>query len=91
MLREGTGTSIQINGGPSIWAEHFTRKEGSRRKLVATEPGGRADLAEIALLLEDSGARPHVNLKSFDASGVREGFEMLRSRRTRGKIVFRIN
>ena len=52
---------------------------------------GKAVLEEIATLLEASGVKPHLNVKSFDAKGVEEGFDLLKSRRTKGKIVFNMD
>ena len=90
LLKE-TGEYVQINGSPSTWARHAMGKMKPQRTMVVTASKGKADLEEIATLLEASGVKPHLNVKSFDAKGVEEGFDLLKSRRTKGKIVFNMD
>lgn len=59
--------------------------------MIATAPKGRERLEEIASLLEKAEVKPHLTVKEFNEAGIKEGFEMLKGRRTKGKIVFKIN
>lgn len=89
LLKDMTGQFVMINGGASVWARHaLGRSQPPQQKLVVTAPKGKADLEEIATLLEKTGVKPNLNVMSFDEKGVTEGFELLKSRRTKGKIVF---
>ena len=49
-----------------------------------------ADLELVVELLDRIGARPLTNIMTFDDEGLQEAFELLKSRRTRGKIVFEV-
>ena len=72
-------------------AKFAAGRKTPRKTMVVTAPKGRESLEEIASLLEKSKVKPHLNVKKFDEAGVKEGFDMLKGRRTRGKIVFKIN
>lgn len=91
LLKDTTGQYVQINGSPSTWARHAMGKMKPQRKMLLTAPKGRSELEEIVSLLEKSGVKPHLNVKSFDEQGVAEAFEELKGRRTKGKIVFDMN
>ena len=91
LLKDTTGQYVQINGSPSTWARHAMGKMKPQRKMVLTAPKGKSDLQEIVSLLEKSGVKPHLSVKSFDEQGVTEAFEELKGRRTKGKIVFDMN
>jgi len=90
-LKEETGEYVQINGGASTWARHTMGKMPSHRTMILTAPKGKADLEEIVSLLKSLNVKPHLNVKSFDEKGVKDGFEQLKSRRTKGKIVFNMD
>ena len=90
LLKEKTGQYAQINGSASVWAKKFMGKETSQKSLVITDKNGKSDLEEIATLLEKTGVKPHLDVKTFDAEGVAEGFHQLKGRRTKGKIVFNV-
>lgn len=64
---------------------------GRKTTMIATAPKGRESLEEIASLLEEAEVKPHLTVKEFNEAGIKEGFEMLKGRRTKGKIVFKIN
>mmetsp|Transcript_39322 Transcript_39322/g.57854 ORF Transcript_39322/g.57854 Transcript_39322/m.57854 type:complete len:327 (+) Transcript_39322:187-1167(+) len=81
------GEYVQINGGPSVWAKKMMGGKSERRTLVLTDIN-RSNLEAVSSLLEGSGARPHVNEMPFTEKGVNDGFDLLKSRRTKGKIVF---
>jgi hypothetical protein len=59
--------------------------------MILVTGKAKSALDEIVSLLKISDARPHLDVKSFDENGVREGFEQLRGRRTKGKIVFNMD
>ena len=91
LLKDTTGQYVQINGSPSTWARHAMGMMKPQQKMVLTASKGRSKLEEIVSLLEKSGVKPHLNVKSFDEQGVAEAFEELKGRRTKGKIVFDMN
>jgi len=91
LLGEKTGEYVQINGSPSTWTRHFMGKTPSQRTLILTESKGKADLEEIVSLLESSSVKSHLDMNFFDEKGVNEGFEQLKGRRTKGKIVFNMD
>lgn len=90
-LLSADGQYVQINGGLTTWVRGFLGKMPKRKSLVMTSPNSRSNLEEVAALLKKSGAKPLVNAKSFDEESVKEGFQLLKSRRTTGKIVFQIS
>ena len=91
LLKEKTGEYIQINGTPVAWAKHFLgRRTGPQRRMVVTE-STNSRLEDIVSLLQSSGAKPPLDVKSFDQKGVTDGFEQLNGRRTKGKIVFKMD
>ncbi|KAL7536728.1 hypothetical protein ACHAXR_007370 [Thalassiosira sp. AJA248-18] len=91
LLKEKTGEFVQINGDASTWTRHFMGKMKTQRKMVTTAPKGKADLEEIVSLLESASVKPHLDVISFDEKGVKDGFEKLKGRRTKGKIVFNMD
>lgn len=91
LLKENTGEYTQINGPPGDWARLFSGKMKPHRTLILTGSNGRSELEEIAKLLSTSVVKPHLNEFTFDEKGVADGFELLKSRRTKGKIVFNMN
>jgi NADPH:quinone reductase-like Zn-dependent oxidoreductase len=88
LLKEEDGEYVQINGSPSTWARHAMGKMPSQRTMIVTDPRGKRNLEEIVALLKLSNVKPHLNEKSFDEEGVKDGFEQLRGRHNKGKIVF---
>lgn len=90
LLNKDTGKYVQINGNGSDWARTFARRQQPQRTLVMTDKNGKPKLEEIATLLESTGAKPCVIVKPFDEKELEEGFNELKGRRTKGKIVFNI-
>jgi len=88
LLKKETGQYVHINGKASDWLRKFAGKERERRTLVLTQSKAKSDLELVATLLESSNARPYLNVKDFDEAGVKDAFEQLKARRTKGKIVF---
>lgn len=65
--------------------------ENQRRVVFLSPKNPRMDLDEIVSLLKIFVARPHLDVKPFDEKSVREAFEQLKGRRTKGKIVFNMD
>ncbi len=91
LLKEKTGEYVQINGPPSTWARHAMGKMKPQRTMILTSGKSKSALEEIVSLLNISNARPHLDVKSFDENGVKDGIEQLKGRRTIGKIVFNMD
>ncbi|KAL3790407.1 hypothetical protein HJC23_013579 [Cyclotella cryptica] len=90
LLKKETGEYVQINGKPSDWLRKFAGMEKEHRALVLTKSKAKSDLELVATLLEATKARPYLNVKNFDETGVKDAFEQLKERRTKGKMVFNI-
>jgi len=84
--------NVILNGGAWTWISYFCGLQKANRRLLLTDMN-TADLELLAELYNSKKIPPPVIFKTFslDAEGVREGFEILQSRRTVGKIVFRIS
>ena len=48
------------------------------------------DFEEIKKIVEEGGVKPNINVREFNKDEVIKGFDELKSRRTKGKIVFEI-
>jgi len=59
-----------------------------RHFFLTSDEDNQTDLVEITRLLKSTNVKPHIEVKPFDAKSVAEGFEQLKGRRTKGKIVF---
>ena len=91
LLRDETGEYVQINGGIATVMRYLTGTMQSQRKFFLTsDKDNQTDLAEIVRLLKSTGVKPHIDVKPFDSQSVAEGFEQLKGRRTKGKIVFKM-
>ena len=90
LLRDETGEYVQINGGMATLMRYYTGTMKPQHKFFLTsDEDNQTDLVEITRLLKSTGVKPHIDLlKPFDAESVAEGFEHLKGRRTKGKIVF---
>jgi len=84
--------NVILNGGAWTWISYFTGLQRANRRLLLTDMN-TADLELLSELYNSKQILPPVIFKtlSLDPDGVKEGFEMLKSRRTVGKIVFRIS
>mmetsp|Transcript_5931 Transcript_5931/g.7497 ORF Transcript_5931/g.7497 Transcript_5931/m.7497 type:complete len:330 (-) Transcript_5931:41-1030(-) len=90
LLKDVTGEYVQINGGIATLMRYFTGTMKPQQNFFFTsDADNQTDLVEITRLLKSTGVKPHIDLlKPFDAESVAEGFEHLKGRRTKGKIVF---
>jgi hypothetical protein len=90
LLKATTGEYVAINGSPRMWIRRLVGKMKPHQHLVLGKHS-KQDLETIVLLLNKTGDRPHVKTFAFTDENVHEGFDLLKSRRTRGKIVFEMN
>eukprot|EP01068_Selenidium_serpulae_P004789 Selendium_serpulae@DN3749_c0_g1_i1.p1 len=86
-LLTSEGQYVHINGTVGDWTRMLTNMQAKQQHLVLAKFNS-ADLAEVARLLLSVEAKPIVEVKTFDPEGVTNGFDALKSRRTKGKIVF---
>jgi len=85
---EPRGQYVAINGAASMWARRFTIGQKKDQHLVLTEMNTK-DLEELARMVAEGTLRPVVAKQlALTEEAVREGFDLLRSRRARGKVVF---
>lgn len=90
LLKETTGEYVAINGSPDMWIRHLAGRMKPHQHLLLCKHS-KQDLETIVSLLNKTGDRPHVNTFGFTDESVHEGFDLLKSRRTQGKIVFEMN
>ena len=84
--------NVILNGGAWTWISYFIGLQKANRKLLLTNMN-TADLELLSELYNSKQILPPVICKTLplDDDGVKEGFDMLKSRRTVGKIVFQIS
>ena len=86
-----SGNYVALNGPPLKLLRYFFGMQKPNEKLIiATYENTSKDLEQIVEMLNTTGVRPHTHRFIFDPVGVESGFELLKSRRTKGKIVFDI-
>lgn len=85
---KATGQYVPINGGGWTWLRYFMGCQARRKHLFITNHN-RADLDTISRFVEEKTLEPVIaHTFPFTAKGVEEGFDMLKGRRTVGKIAF---
>jgi len=87
---EIVGEYTALNGSPMKWILAFAGRQKEHETIILKKSSG-SDLEIIVQLLERTGARPLTKVMAFDEKTVDEGFKLLKSRRTKGKIVFDIS
>jgi len=92
LKKDKKAKNVILNGGLWTWVSYFCGLQKANRRLVLTDMN-TADLDELAKLYNSKQILPPVIFKTFslDAQGVKDGFDMLQSRRTVGKIVFSVS
>ena len=90
LLKEETGQYIQLNGSPLDWMRAVAGKSPRQKTMLMLERNRKGDLEEVASLLESSGMKVHLSVRRFDEQNVAEGIEELKTRRVKGKIVFKM-
>jgi len=90
--REKKAKNVVLNGGPWTWVSYFCGLQKSNRRLVIVDMN-TGDLEALAALYDTKAIAKPVIFKTYslDAEGVKEGFDVLKSRRSVGKIVFTIS
>jgi len=92
LLKNGQrNKNVILNGGIWTWLSYFIGLEKNNRKLVLTDMN-KSDLDVLSELYNSKKILNPViaQIFSLDSQGVQDGFNLLKSRRTVGKIVFRI-
>lgn len=90
LLTENTGEYLQLNGGATVWIRALSKTLPKHQNMVLTDMT-KANLEEVGSLMESSGAKPYLSPHLFTEEGVKDGFELLKSRRATGKIVFDVS
>jgi len=92
LRKDKKAKNVILNGGLWTWVSYFCGLQKANRRLVLTDMN-TADLEVLSGLYDSKMILPPVISKKLllDAEGVKEGFDMLQSRRTVGKIVFTIS
>ena len=83
------GEYTTLNGSPSKWIRAMSGKQKEHETLIIMDANGK-DLELIVQLMEQTKAKPVTAIFSFDKEGIQKGFDLLKSRRAKGKIVFDI-
>jgi len=90
-LLRPAGQYVAINGSPGMWLRTFTIGHSQGQHLVLMK-SNTADLQLLAGLLGKGEIKPVLaKTLPFTKEAVQEGFELLQSRRTVGKITFTIS
>lgn len=90
LLKNTGGQYTSLNGSATKWLRAFSGTQKPNETLIMCKQN-TADLELIVQMLEATGDRPHISKTvQFSKQGMEEAFELLKSRRTRGKIVFQI-
>jgi NADPH:quinone reductase-like Zn-dependent oxidoreductase len=87
LLRSKTGEYVALNGPASKWMRKMIGFEKEHEHILMCDRT-TDDLDLVMQLLDSINARPFVHVKPFTEENVKEGFNQLKSRRTKGKIVF---
>lgn len=90
LLKKDVGEYVSLNGSKSKWIRVFLNKQKKRETLLLMKPNPD-DLELVVKMLDASGVRPLTNVYSFSHQGLVDAFDQLKSRRTKGKIVFDIS
>jgi NADPH:quinone reductase-like Zn-dependent oxidoreductase len=94
LLKEKSGTYVALNGSFGSFFRFFvlggTGFRDSRQTLHVTTFSTKY-LQRVLELLMKAKLKPDVNMISFSPEGCEAGFKQLRSRRTKGKIVYEIS
>lgn len=90
LLTEDSGEYVQLNGPASVWLRYLTGIGLPKHQHLILTNKNKPDLEEILSLMEKIDAKPVMTTMPFTEQGVKDGFELLKSRRAKGKIVFDI-
>eukprot|EP00957_Ditylum_brightwellii_P055398 4198420-Ditylum_brightwellii.AAC.1 len=88
LLIPDSGEYVQLNGPTSVWLKGLMLKRLAQHQHLIITDMNTADLEEVLLSLKEINVKPLMNVMPFTEEGIKEGFDLLKSRRTKGKIVF---
>lgn len=89
-LLKTDGQYVAINGSASMWLRTFTIGHKKNQHLMMMDKSA-SDLDHISSLADEERIKPVLaKTLPFNQEAVTEGFDLLKSRRTVGKIVFDI-
>lgn len=89
LLKEGHGHYVALNGPGGKWAEKYLGLLKKRETLLVSETTTE-DLETVTRLLDKTNVKPIVTAMPFTDEGVHNAYGMLKSRRTKGKIVIEL-
>ena len=84
------GEYTALSGSPTKWIRAMCGKQKEHETIIMKESNS-SDLETVARLMDRIGAKPLTKVVAFDEEGLKEAFDLLKSRRTRGKIVFDVS
>merc|ERR1712232_937933 len=90
LLKDDVGHFTALNGPAYKFARAFLGKQKPRESIIMMD-ANTSDLEQIVELMDRTGARPLTNIMAFDGEGLENAFKLLKSRRSKGKIVFDIS
>jgi len=90
MLKPTIGRYVALNGTPLTLIKGFLGKLEKNQHLILTKTNSK-DLSAICDLLQSANMKPILEAKPFTEEDVKAGFQLLKSRRAKGKIVFSIS
>ena len=85
----GVGKFVALNGPLSKWIRELSCMSDPNSSILLCKSNTK-DLESVVQLLDTVNVRPMVEILPFTEDGVKKAFDLLKSRRTRGKIVLDI-
>ena len=83
------GEYVALNGPASKWIRAFAGRQKAHESIIMVKSNS-SDLELILSLLNKIKAKPIINVVQFSEKGLEDAFKQLKSRRTKGKIVFEV-
>lgn len=86
------GIYVALNGKPANWIGQLILGGGfwDKRQMIHLCTHSTKDLETVTTMLDKNSFRPTLNVFEFTEAGVQSGFDQLKSRRTKGKLVCEI-
>lgn len=84
------GKYVALNGSAWKWTRAMFGMQSEDQVIIMAQPN-TTDLELLPKLLDRINVKPIVIEMPFTEHGLKDGFDMLKGRRTKGKIVFEIN
>ena len=83
------GEYVALNGPASKWIRAFAGRQKAHESIIMVKSNS-SDLELVLSLLNKIKAKPIINVVQFSEKGLEDAFKQLKSRRTKGKIVFEV-